>query len=84
MTDTPASVNTRYSEQLLRQGPARRIEMACAMFASAKALALAGEYSLRGELDSLDQRMVLLARFYGDDLSDEALSRIEAHLRAAY
>ena len=83
MTDTPASVNARYSEQLLRQGPARRIEMACAMFSSARALVLAGESSLRGNLSLLDERVALLARFYGDDLTDEAQARIEAHLRAA-
>ena len=83
MTDTPASVNARYTEELLRQGPARRIEMACAMFASAKALALAGECLLRGELDTLSERVALLARFYGDDLPDEVQARIEAHLRAA-
>ena len=83
MTDTSASVNARYSEQLLRLGPARRIEMACAMFTSARALALAGESLLRGELAPLDERVALLARFYGDDLTDETRARIEAHLRAA-
>jgi hypothetical protein len=83
MTDTPASVTALYSEALLRQAPGRRIEMACAMFSFARALALAGERSLRGELDSREERAALLTRFYGEDLADEARARIEAHLRAA-
>ena len=83
MTDTPASVSARYSEALLREEPWRRIEMACAMFSSARVLVLAGERLLRGDLDIREERAALLARFYGDDLGDAARAQLEARLRAA-
>jgi len=83
MTDTPASVGAQYSEALLRQAPGRRIEMACGMFSSARALVLAGERLVRGDLDAREERAALLARFYGEDLGDEERAQLEARLRAA-
>ncbi len=83
MTDTPSAVNSRYTAALLRQSPARRIEMACEMFGSAKALALAGlRLHSAGPSDS-DVRSALFIRLYGGDLSPESRARAEAHLRAA-
>lgn len=83
MTDTPPAVSSRYTADLLRESPARRIEMACEMFGSAKALALAGlRLHSTGPSDS-DVRIALFVRFYGGDLSPENRARAEAHLRAA-
>jgi arginase family enzyme len=83
VTDTSAEIRTRYARELLRQTPFRRLEMACSMFASAKALAMAG-IRHRGEAASLeDERRALLIRFYGADLSPEGRASVAARRRAA-
>jgi hypothetical protein len=53
------------------------------MFSAARALALAGERSLRGELGPIEERAAVFVRFYGEDFTAEAQARIEAYLRAA-
>jgi hypothetical protein len=53
------------------------------MFSSARALVLAGERLVRGDLDAREERAALLARFYGEDLGDEERAQLEARLRAA-
>lgn len=83
MTDTPASVSARYTRELLSQSPARRVEMACSMFASAKALALAGIRLRTAGGDPEEERRALFVRLYGDDFTREGVANVVAYLRAA-
>lgn len=83
MTDTPASVRARYTRQLLSQSPARRVEMACSMFASAKALALAGIRLHTAAGHPEEERLALFVRLYGEDFTREDVASVVAHLRAA-
>lgn len=83
MTDTPRAINSRYTTDLLEQPPARRIEMACDMFGSAKALAVAGLRLRSVGLSGSELRGALFVRFYGGDFTPEARARAETHLRAA-
>ncbi len=83
MTDTPPGVSKRYSDELLGVSPSRRIEMACAMFSTAKALVLAGARMELGRSDASSDRHLLLLRFYGADLDEQVRARIEAALREA-
>ena len=83
MTDTPASVSARYTRGLLSQSPARRIEMACSMFVSAKALVLAGIRLRNGDSDPEEERRALFVRLYGDDFTREDVASVVAYLRAA-
>jgi len=82
MTDTPATIIARYSDALLAVSPSRRIEMACAMFGTAKALVLAGARMESGRSDAITDRHILLLRLYGTDLDEQVRGRIEAALRA--
>ena len=83
MTDTPTEVRDRYAHQLLCQTPARRLEMACSMFASAKALVIAGIRMRDGVGTLRDERKAIFIRLYAADLSPDEKASVVAHLRAA-
>ncbi|MBN2565344.1 MAG: hypothetical protein JXB46_06505 [Candidatus Eisenbacteria bacterium] len=83
MTDTPVSLTDRYNRELLRLSPARRLEMACSMFESAKALALAGIRVRMSPSTDVDERVALFMRLYGSDLTAEQKEGVVARLRAA-
>jgi hypothetical protein len=71
MNDTPATVNDRYRDMIMKRSPADRLAMACRMFATAKALAIAGiRHQKVGQTNAEIQRLVFL-RFYSDDLTEE-------------
>ena len=83
MTDTSPEVRVRYLRELLRQSPARRLEMTCSMFGSAKALALAGIRLRGGRGSPQDEQSALFIRFYGGDFTREERASVVAHLRSA-
>ena len=83
MTDTSVILTDRYNRELLRLSPTRRLEMACSMFESAKALALAGIRVRMSQSNPLDERVALFMRLYGADLAVQHRERVVAHLRAA-
>jgi hypothetical protein len=82
MTDTPESVDAQYADALLSVAPSKRVEMACSMFGTAKALALAG---LRAERDGIrnGERVALFLRFYGAEFPEGTRSSVVAHLDRA-
>ncbi len=80
-TDTPAEIQARYEAMLMAVSPARRLEMACGMFATAKALALVGVRLECGRRSAAEEREALFLRFYGQDFSADETRKILAHLR---
>jgi hypothetical protein len=71
MNDTPNHIQNLYRKMIMARSPSERLAMACRMFATAKALVIAG---VRREVanpspDELRQRIFL--RFYGDDFTEE-------------
>jgi hypothetical protein len=81
MTDTSSEVLSRYRAQLLALSPGARLAMASRMFATAKALALAG-LQLEGELAAVSVREQLFRRLYEGEFDALELERIVEYLRA--
>ena len=81
MTDTSSEVLSRYRAQLLALSPGARLAMASRMFATAKALALAG-LQLEGEFAGVSVREQLFRRLYEGELDAFELERIVEYLRA--
>ena len=73
-------VDIRFREMLRRLAPADRLAMACRMFATGRALVVAGLRSQDRDLAGLRLKRALLARTYGRDLDPDHLSRIAASL----
>lgn len=80
-------MEARYRKMLLSLTPEERVIKACAMFSTARALAVAGLRAETPDLDGVALKQALLKRFYGNDLSPEALERamrgLEEHEAAA-
>lgn len=72
MSDTSPEMAARYRTRLQACSPAERVRMATGMFAAARALVIA-EAERAGERTG-NLRELLLDRFYGTDLSEEALA----------
>ena len=81
MTDTSSEVLSRYRAQLLALSPGARLAMASRMFATAKALALAG-LRLEGESTAVPVREQLFRRLYEGEFDALEFDRIAEHLRA--
>ncbi len=81
MTDTSSEVLSRYRTQLLALSPGERLAMASRMFATAKALALAG-LQLDRELAATSVREQLFRRFYEGEFDALEFDRIVEYLRA--
>ena len=81
MTDTSSEVLSRYRAQLLALSPGARLAMASRMFATAKALALAG-LQLEGEFEAVSVREQLFCRLYEGEFDALESARIVEYLRA--
>jgi len=67
---------------MLRQlGPSDRVAMACRMFSTGRALAIAGLLSRDRGLTGFSLKRALLRHVYGRDLTSDQLSAIEIALR---
>lgn len=75
MTDTSPEVMARYRSMLLARSPSERVIMAAQMFDAARAMVLA---SFPPNLPVHEQRRLLFARLYGDDIPAD---RVPAPLR---
>jgi hypothetical protein len=79
--NTPSdNVDARFRAMLRELGPADRLAMACRMFSTGRALAIAGLRSRDGELAGPQLKRLLLRHFYGRDLTSRQLSQIETTL----
>jgi len=61
--------------------PGQRIEMACGMWATAVGMARAGLGDAAAGLSESEQRVMLLERLYGGDLSPAVMSALIARIR---
>ena len=84
MSDTSPDVAARYEAMILAQTPARRLAMASEMFATAKALAIAGIRLERGDLERRALREALFLRLHGDDFTESQIRDILKHLRVSW
>jgi len=78
VTDTPEPIRDRYRAMLLRLSPAERLAMACRMFDTAKALALAGIRRREPAVvaDSPAARQKIFLHLYRNDFSPRETERI--------
>ena len=81
MTDTPASVEARFLDQLMSLTPEERLAMACRMFSTAKALVRAGIPN-KGSVTPGEFRGFLFLRLYGEDFNEDDRAKILARLRS--
>ena len=70
MSDATPVVEEKLRELLAARSPTERVRMTSRMFATAKALAIAGLRSSDPALSERDLRHGLLLRLYGDELSE--------------
>ena len=80
MSSAPGEVDARFRGMMRRLTPAERLAMACRMFSTGRALAVAGLLSRNRDLTGLPLRRALLKRLYGRDLGVDQLDRFEIAL----
>ena len=81
MKDTSEDMQERYEAMLMALSPGERVAMACRMFNTAKALAIAGIQHREGPIDDpVLLRQKLFLHFYRDDFTPEETERILAHI----
>ena len=73
--DTTPAVRTMYREMLMARPPAERLAAGCRMFATARALALAG-LGAAGDSDGHSLRARLFLHLYGRDFGPDERRRI--------
>ena len=85
MKDTTDEMEARYRAMIMALSPQERLKRGCAMFQTAKLLAIA---SIRQELGSAaserEIRRRVFLRFYGQDFSQEETSKILARIQHLY
>ena len=83
MRDTSPEVEQLYRRILLARSPADRLAMACDMFTTGRALAIAGLRATSStHLDGLLLKKALLRRLYSLDSSRQEIEKIESKLGA--
>lgn len=78
MNDTPQSMQKKYHDLLMQKTNIERFLMGFSMFDAAKEMVLA---SCRNNYSSLEKKLHLLARFYGNDFSEEQMNDIISYLK---
>lgn len=73
MSDTAPDVETYLAARFAALSPGQRVAMACGMFSTAMRVARAGILAAEPDLDEAAVRLRLLQRFYGDELSRDAM-----------
>ena len=83
MTEVPKAIDEKYRAMLMSLSPAERLAMACRMFDTAKALALAGIRRREPTVvaDSPAARQKLFLHFYRNDFSPHETARILSRLK---
>jgi hypothetical protein len=79
--DTSHRAAALYRRLLLAKSGEQRIAMACSMFDAARAMVLAGIQAAEPMLSAAQQRIRLVERTYGGDLTPAQLARILNCLR---
>jgi len=74
--DTPASVERKFTQMLLRRSGAERLKMGCSMYATARALAKAALLQQHPTAGPAELKRLLFFHFYGAEFESEARNRI--------
>lgn len=82
MSDTLATTEAYLAARYGELTPGQRIEMACAMWATAVSMARAGLVDSAAGLSTSEQRVMLLERLHGGDLAPAMMSALTARIRA--
>lgn len=80
MRDTPPEIEQRVSDMMATRTPSERAAMVGGMFHAAKTLVLAGIQAQQPDLTPAQLRAEFFRRMYGDDFSEEEVTRICAYL----
>ena len=72
MKDTPSAIEEKYREMMMSRSGEQRLKMGCAMFDSARDMALA---SLADYSDT-QKKILLFERLYGQDFDAETRAKI--------
>ena len=79
MNDTTPEMEALHRKLLMQRSGEERLRMACSMFETARALALASF----GDISESEKRVQLFLRFYGDDVDERMKARIISELRGS-
>jgi hypothetical protein len=82
MTDTTPDVAALVRERYRQMTPSARVEMACAMFETAKALATAGIRASQPDISEIDLKIAIFDRFYRRDVSEADRAAVTDRIRA--
>jgi hypothetical protein len=80
VNDTPPSTDAAFIAMFASRSGSERVEMACAMFDDAKALAEANIRAQHPNISASELRVKLFERLYFDDFDPETRRRIAALL----
>jgi|CXWL01.1.fsa_nt_gi hypothetical protein len=81
--DTSAPAAAKFQEMIMNRSAQERLSMAFSMFDAARALVLSGIHDKHGNLDSVEVRVQLFLRTYGEDLPRARVERVVHRIRRA-
>jgi hypothetical protein len=76
--DTPAPIERKFTQMLLRRSGAERLKMGCSMYATARALAKAALLQQHPTAGPAELKRLLFFHFYGAEFEPEERNRIAA------
>lgn len=80
MKDTPAAVERKFRQMLLKRSGAERLKMGCSMHATARALAKAALLQRHPDAGPAELKRLLFLHFYGAEYEPDQRKRIAAAL----
>jgi hypothetical protein len=80
--DTPARIEQKFRQMLLRRSGEERLKMGCSMHAAARALATASISQQHQNANGHELKRLMFLRIYGNDFEPEERKRIASALAA--
>jgi stalled ribosome rescue protein Dom34 len=80
--DTPARIEQKFRQMLLRRSGEERLKMGCSMHAAARALATASISQQHRNANGHELKRLMFLRIYGNDFEPEERKRIASALAA--
>lgn len=82
MKDTPAGIERKFRQMLLRRSGEERFKMGCSMHAAARALVKASISQQHQDAQAHELKRLVFLRIYGNDFEPEERKRIASALAA--
>lgn len=82
MKDTPAGIERKFRQMLLRRSGEERLKMGCSMHAAARALAKASISQQHQDAQAHELKRLVFLRIYGNDFEPEERERIASAIAA--